>query len=127
MVGSTGDPPAAAHKVDSTTHESTSKSPKCDHECVVITLSIVVPLLLLVIAAIFVFRFLRMRREMKRNAKDEETEIAMRKLESESESSSVVESFGDPHAVTDLEDNARRPERAAGSWRSETLAPNTPG
>ena len=46
---------------------------------------------------------------------------------SENESSSVVESYGDLHAVTNLEDNARRPAKAAGSWRSETSAPNTPG
>ena len=64
-----------------------------------------------------------MRRELRRNAKDQETEIAMRKLGSESESSSVVASYGDLHAVTNLEDAGK----AAGSWRSETLAPNTPG
>ena len=64
-----------------------------------------------------------MRREMRRNAKDQETEIAMRK----NESSSVVESYGDLHAVTNLEDDARRPERGAGSWRSENSAPNTRG
>ncbi|KAM0806273.1 hypothetical protein BDR22DRAFT_883996 [Usnea florida] len=126
MVGLAGDPPATAHNVDSTTRGNTSKSPKCDHKCVVITLSIAIPLLLLFIAAIFAFRFLRMRREMRKNAKDQETEIAMRKLGSESESSSVVESYGDLHAVTNLED-ARRPEKAAGSWRSETVAANTPG
>ena len=64
---------------------------------------------------------------MKRDAKDQETEVAMRKLGSESESSSVAESYGGLHAVTDLEDDVRRPERAAGLGRSETLAPNTPG
>ena len=68
-----------------------------------------------------------MRREMKRNAKDQETEIAMGKLGSESESSSVVDSYGDVHPVTNLEDDARRPEKAAGSWRSETSASISPG
>lgn len=68
-----------------------------------------------------------MRREMRRNAKDQETEIAMRKLGSENESSSVVEIYGGLHAVTNLEDNARPPEKAAGPWRSDTSAPNTPG
>ena len=68
-----------------------------------------------------------MRREMRRSAKDQGTENAMRKLGPENESSSVVESYGDLHAVTNLEDNARGPEGAAGSWRSETSAPNTPG
>lgn len=64
---------------------------------------------------------------MRRNTKDQETELALRKLGSESESSSVVESYGDLHAVTNLEGNSRRPEQDAGSGRSETLAPNTPG
>ena len=56
----------------------------------------------------------------KNKAKDMEIGIAMDKLGPGSETSSVIDGFGDLHAVTNLEDSAdavKESEKPPGSWR----------
>lgn len=104
MVGLGGNPPV---ETSTSGGQSSKASQTCDHKCAVITLSITIPVLALLTISLVLFGLLQ-RRRAKRNqkSKDGETEIAMRKLGSDSETSSVTESFGNPHAVTNLEDDA---------------------
>lgn len=114
MVGAAGDPPINADRGNTNTNPNSG----CNHECLVITLSIAIPFLFLFIIGMLVFGLLYRRREMRKTeAKDQETAIAMRKLGPESESSSVIQGFG---AVTNLDDGAdavRESEKLSRSWR----------